>query len=192
MQDFMAFTRKFSGKTNVLFTPIGVSQAFTPSPDLKVKPSISETTAIWDTGATCSVISKSLASQMGLIATGKTQITGVNGLTNENTYMVNIYLPNKVCVAYVKIAEVPAISGNAEMLIGMDIIGAGDLSIYTENDRTVMSFRFPSVGGQDFVVEAQKIRAKKTQVAITQKSGLRKPVNKALVRKTRKKRDGIR
>lgn len=186
MQNFMAFTTKFAGRTNVLFTQVGVSQAYSPSPDLKTVPTVTSTIAIWDTGATCSVISKKLATAIGLIPTGKTRITGVNGNSDENTYMVNVYLPNKVCVSHVRIAEVPAISGGADMLIGMDIIGSGDLSVYSENNKTVMSFRFPSVGGRDFVSEAQRLRAEKQIRENLEKGGHRKNINKNEIKKKRK------
>lgn len=159
--DFQAFTIKFNTKTNVLFCKVGVSAAFDLSIIKTNQPPITEVLSIWDTGATCTVISKQLAAQIGLIPTGKTTIKGVNHTTEENTYLVNVYLPNKVCIMYVKIAEVPALSNGAGMLIGMDIIGSGDFSVYTENEKTVMTYRFPSIGGVDFVVEAGNIRSKR-------------------------------
>lgn len=137
MQDFQALTVKYSARTNVLFSDAGVSQPFDSNNITVNQFPILNTKAIWDTGASCTVISKQFAQQIGLIPTGKTTITGVNHETEENTYLVNIYLPNKVCFAFVKIAEVPALSGGAGLLIGMDIIGSGDFSAYTEKGKTV-------------------------------------------------------
>jgi hypothetical protein len=166
-------------RVGVIISPIGVSQAFDPKVTITNQPKIIEHKAIWDTGASCSVISKEYAAQVGLIPTGKTTITGVNNSTLENTYQVNIYLPNKVCIAFVKIAEVPALAGGAGMLIGMDIIGSGDFSLYNEEGKTVMTYRFPSLGGVDFSKLAGEIRAQKEIVQkLEQQRNGRKPLDK--------------
>src|SRR5260221_504702 len=162
MQDFQAFTVKFSNRTNVLMCEVGVSQAFDPKVPQVNLPQIKRKISIWDTGAMSTVISKRFAEELGLIPTGKITITGVNHTTEENTYFANIYLPNNVCLGFVKIAEVPRISGdNADILIGMDIIGSGDFSVYCEEGKTVMTYRLPSVGGVDFCMEADRIRSQR-------------------------------
>lgn len=160
-QDFHAFTVKFNGRTNVLICDVGVSQAFDPMAIRVNQPQIKYIKSIWDTGATSTVISKRFASELGLIPTGKVTITGVNNTTEENTYFVNIYLPNKVNLMFVKIAEVPGVAGDADMLVGMDIIGAGDFSVYSEEGKTVMTYRLPSVGGVDFCLEAERIKSQR-------------------------------
>ena len=167
MQDFQAFTVKYSGRTNVLQSEVAISAAFDPTIVVKVnRPQSVKAMAIWDTGASCSVISKNLAQKIGLVPSGKTTITGVNHTTLENTYLVNVYLPNNVCAGYIRIAEVPALSGGADVLIGMDIIGEGDFSLYLENGCSVMNYRLPSIGGTDYVVLAGNIN---NQQALRQK-----------------------
>ncbi|MPN31474.1 hypothetical protein SDC9_178948 [bioreactor metagenome] len=49
-----------------------------------------------------------------------------------------------------------------------------------------MSFRFPSVGGQDFVSEAQRLRAEKQIRENLEKGGHRKSINKNEIKKKRK------
>ena len=161
MEDFQAFTVKFPARTNVLYSLVGISQAFDPEDTTVKQPLVLKTPAIWDTGASCTVITRDTATKVGLISTGKTQVTGVNHVSEENTYLVNIYLPNHVCIAYLKIVEAPALAGGAGILIGMDIIGSGDFSVYTDNGKTIMTYRFPSIGGIDFVQEANNIRNQK-------------------------------
>jgi len=185
MQDFKAFTVRFRGRTNVLFSEVGVSQAFDPKVTTINQPPITYLNAIWDTGASCTIISKEYAIKVGLVPTGKTTITGVNNSTLENTYQVNVYLPNKVCLVFVKIAEAPALAGGAGMLIGMDIIGSGDFSVYSEDGKTVMTYRFPSIGGTDFVVEANSISSRR---AIMQKIDEERINRKPLRKKERLKR----
>lgn len=176
-QDFQAFTVKFSGKTDVLTSSVGVSIAFNPNTSQENLPKITEISAIWDTGASCTVISKEVANQLNLVPTGKITITGVNHTSEENTYFVNIYLPNKVMLMYVKIVEAPALSGGAGMLVGMDIIGSGDFSVYNEDGKTVMSYRFPTIGGMDFAQEAGNIRNQRAIIQTIEKErGNRKPL----------------
>jgi hypothetical protein len=179
MLDFQAFTVKFSAKMKVLFSKAGVSQAFDPNDTKMNQPPITELDAIWDTGASCTLISKEYAVKVGLIPTGKTTIRGVNNSTLENTYQVNVYLPNKVCLGFLKIAEAPALAGGAGMLIGMDIIGSGDFSVYNEAGKTVMTYRLPSIGGIDFVVEAGNIKSRRAIMQkIEEQRNSRKPLSK--------------
>jgi predicted aspartyl protease len=51
-----------------------------------------KTLAIWDTGATNSVITKSLAEKLGLKSVSKTIVRGVHGAREVNVYYVNITL----------------------------------------------------------------------------------------------------
>ncbi len=156
MTDFQAFTTETGGRTNVLFCKVGVSQAFDLNSNSTEHKPITEVNVIWDTGASCTIITKELATKIGLIPTGKEIISGIDHDSLENTFFVNVFLPNKVCMTDLKIVEVPSIK-NADMLIGMDIIGSGDLSLYSENGKTIMSYRYPSIGGTNFVSEANTI-----------------------------------
>lgn len=68
------------------------------------------------------------------------------------TFLVNIVLPNRVAFIVVPVTEAP-LTGNEDMLIGMDIITAGDFVITNKNKKTVFSFRTPSNAVIDFVQE---------------------------------------
>ena len=84
--------------------------------------------------------------------------------------MVNILLVNKVEVYQIKVTE-GKISGDADVLIGMDIIGRGDFAVTNKNDKTVFSFRIPSLECIDFV----KIPYKETPVKSKPKIGRNDP-----------------
>ena len=71
------------------------------------------------------------------------------GKSVVNTFLVNVYLPNGLFFKGIKVIE-GNIGGDVEMLIGMDIIGAGDFSISNYNNKTTFSFRIPSVREVDF------------------------------------------
>ena len=184
MQEFQALTLKFNGRTNVLLGTVGMSQAFDPQITQANRPQQVNVNAIWDTGASCTVITKIVATRIGLISTGKTIVNGVNSEAEANTYFVNVYLPNGVCIYNLKIVEAERLAG-ADILLGMDIIGMGDLSVYNEDGKTVMSYRIPSIGGADFVVEAGNINAHK---AVRQQIEIQKNARKPVSAKTRKKK----
>lgn len=146
MLNSKSFTAHLNVKANVLKTSVLISANIpnTESPDLKI-------VAIWDTGATNSVINESVAADLGLIPSGKSIVNGVTGSDkNANTYKVSVSLPNNIKVSLTAVA-VHAVAGDAQMLIGMDVIGLGDFSISNVNNLTVFSFRVPSVIEADFV-----------------------------------------
>ncbi len=184
MQDFKAFTLRYVGITNVLRSKVKISL-----PSNAALPNATEINAIWDTGASCTVITKKLSQQLGLIPSGKSKITGIdNHITEENAFLVNLYLPNMVCITFLKIAEVAGISG-ADILIGMDVIGSGDFSVFTDNEKTVMTYRFPSIGGTDFVELARNISSQRAVLEkIENQKNSRKPISRKEKEKNRKKR----
>ena len=106
--------------------------------------------AIWDTGATATVITQNVVNELGLIPTGMSIVFTANGETTQNTYIVDIGLPNGVVVKDVTVTCAIALSGGCEALIGMDIISLGDFSITNHNGSTCMSFRIPSLHEIDY------------------------------------------
>jgi hypothetical protein len=58
-------------------------------------------------------------------------------------------LPNKAGFSCVTVSQ--AILKGGDLLIGMDVIGAGDFAVSNFNGKTTLTFRSPSVGTLDFV-----------------------------------------
>jgi predicted aspartyl protease len=111
--------------------------------------------AIWDTGATGSAITKKVAQKLGLIPTGMAQVSTANGIATQNTYTINIGLPNHVVIQNVIVTEIDALSAGCDALIGMDVITIGDFSITNHQGITCMSFRLPSSHELDYVKNPQ-------------------------------------
>lgn len=107
--------------------------------------------AIWDTGATATVITDNVVEALGLIPTGMSHVNTANGIAIQNTYIVDIILPNGLRITDVTVTGATALSGGCEVLIGMDIITLGDLSITHYKGCTCMSFRIPSMHEIDYV-----------------------------------------
>ena len=111
--------------------------------------SFSKFKAIWDTGATCSVISQKVVDTLGLKPTGIARFLTAAGEQTTETYLVNLILPNQIryeCVR-VCVAEISC----TDVLIGMDIITAGDFAVTNQGGKTTFSFRHPSMERFDFV-----------------------------------------
>ncbi len=107
--------------------------------------------AIWDTGASGSAITKKVAHQLGLLPTGMAQVNTANGIVTQNTYTIDIGLPNKVIIQGIIATEIDALAAGCDALIGMDVITLGDFSITNHNGNTCMSFRVPSGHELDYV-----------------------------------------
>jgi hypothetical protein len=157
MGPFRAFTLKFSGLTNRIVTEVKLTVAYDPrNPPIPVPPLV-PTSALWDTGATGSGVTPSVAAKLGLTPTGTVVVNHAGGASPKNTYLVNLYLPNGVAVAGVQVTEC-AEAQHFGVLIGMDIITRGDFSITNYGGQSWVSFRIPSMHGVDYVGEAEKIR----------------------------------
>jgi hypothetical protein len=142
----------------VLQSPVQVSEAFDPrsgNPRPLAQPYI----ATWDTGATNTVITSKVVTELGLKPSGKVKVRGVGPAGtllehDSDTYLVNILLPNNVAVMGVRVSE-NAVEG-CDVLIGMDVITEGDLAITNHNGKTTFSFRMPPCDEIDFVAEIEE------------------------------------
>lgn len=99
--------------------------------------------AVWDTGAMVSSLSKKIIAQLGIQPIGFTKTHTANGIVdNTGQYLLAVLLPNNLLIPQMIINDFEGGPG-VDMLIGMDIICAGDFSITNANKNTVMSFRIP-------------------------------------------------
>ena len=113
--------------------------------------------AVWDTGATNSVIAHRVVEKLDLISTGLTEVFQVNGPPYlANTYLVRVMLPNNLEFHDILVTSSDLAGDDADVLIGMDIISQGDFAITHPNRRTKFSFRFPSKADIDFVPSATR------------------------------------
>jgi len=148
-----SFTTSYKTLSNVLSNEVIITKAFSPPKSESISLGDydhKKYNAIWDTGATGSVITKKVVQEFDLKPVGMVEVHTASGINTANTYLVNIWLPNKVLVYNLKVTE-GKITGQYEVLIGMDIISRGDFAVTNYNGRTVFTFRFPSVGCIDFV-----------------------------------------
>jgi len=166
--NFSAFTLKAEGRARNIISPISVSWP-KANYSFAVSDSPFNTKALWDTGATSSVITKGTAFALGLKPITQTKVGQANGHYTANVYMVDIHLPNRITINNVKVTECADTGGDFGVIIGMDIITLGDFSITNVGGKSVVSYRFPSIQEIDYVVEHQKNSLKNGSISLNQK-----------------------
>lgn len=117
--------------------------------------------AIWDTGASMTAVSPTVARELDLKAISAVTVHYGNESADSPVYKVDIMLPNQVGLADVNVSEAKNIQG-ADILIGMDIITTGDFAVTNARGQTCFSFRFPpAIEHIDYAVEAGIVRQKR-------------------------------
>jgi len=149
-----SFTINYPEIRPAIITECGISLPFDPQKGGK-HPPILKYNALWDTGATGTVITQKVVDELGLKPTGRTKVRGVNTEKETFKYLVNVLLPNNV--GLIGITVLVGELFEFDVLIGMDIISRGDFSISNFNNQTTFSFRLPSIKPTDFVKEDIKL-----------------------------------
>jgi hypothetical protein len=136
------YVKPEAGLLNALGTPCHVSQAFNPAsgtPDCAKM----EFAALWDTGATRSVITQRVVDALGLKPLRRIRprfLQGVNGLEETEAYSINLSLPDKVTLYDLTVVLKNPGDVWWQIIVGVDIITQGDLSVRNVNSHTEWSF----------------------------------------------------
>jgi predicted aspartyl protease len=98
--------------------------------------------AIWDTGASQTVITHKLMDKLNLVPIETKLVHGINSKQTVDVVAVSIKLPNNLLVSDVRVfvCDIPS---PIDMLIGMDIIQQGDFHISNTGSHTLFSFVIP-------------------------------------------------
>ncbi len=135
-----AFRTEYPGITNVLVNDCQIALPSAVDPNRQKK--FITFKAIWDTGATNTVITENVAKQVALNPTGMTETYGVHGKNIVHTYIIDILLPNNVCIPNIQVTE-GILFSEVDILIGMDIIQLGDFNISNSSGKTTFSYCLP-------------------------------------------------
>jgi predicted aspartyl protease len=146
-QPIQSFTVKGHGILKVLRTPVQVGVAFDHVRE--DPPPLRHYSAIWDTGATGSVITTKVVTECGLKRIGLTRVDTASDSKIRPVYLISILCPNRAGFSQVRVT-LGDIKG-ADVLIGMDIISKGDFAVTNSDGKTTFSFRSPSIECIDFV-----------------------------------------
>ena len=148
------FTIKYGKIVNELLTDVWISRPNNYPKESKI-PKELQYTAVWDTGATCSVITNKVVEDSNLGPVGRSYAITPDskGEVEVLEYLIDIILPNKLRIPRVRVIgfkELTDENDKIEVLIGMDIISKSDFAVTNKNDNTWLSFRIPSQGGIDY------------------------------------------
>ena len=148
------FTVDYLGRTRELRTEGTLQNPFTEK-TLNIK------NAIWDTGATSSAISIDIAKLLDLEPIDRIMTHTANGSVEADAYIVNFMLPSLKANDKVRVKNLKVTEGNlgphTDMLIGMDIIGAGDFIVQNDNGKTSFSFCIPPFENKWDMIEKAEI-----------------------------------
>lgn len=142
-----AFTKKFPKKEKAIRTDVSICD--------KNNKVIKTVVGLWDTGATTSSINVKIAEELGLVPIGKTKTSTANGICEVFTYYLNIMLPNNLPVNGLLVTGTNL--GDTDMLVGMDVISMGQLSISSDDNITVASFVVPRLEMKDFIDDLKRM-----------------------------------
>lgn len=164
------------GIQRLLPLEVGISEAIQQPND---STTIKGYQGIWDTGATGSVITKKVADQLKIFSIGLVDVNTASGAERSNSYLINMYLPNKVVIPGIRVTE-GKLMGGFEVLIGMDVISLGDFVINNFDGHTSYSFRIPSLEFVDYTKKPAPIRQQRKEMKRQQAKRLPKiPPTKA-------------
>lgn len=116
VRDFFVFDLICDGRE--IATPLSVSSAD------KTSHPIHRCTAIWDTGATSSMISADLARALHLEPQGTVRVSGVHGVEDAKLYTISLIFNNGFAIDNLQVSEAGNNAG-FDVLIGMDVISKG-------------------------------------------------------------------
>lgn len=140
------FTLRYTGISRVLVTPISFSIPALPG---QVQPKF-QTQCIWDTGCSTTTITQKVVDALGLKQTGITRVNTASETGKQtSTFEVDLYLSKDLVFRNLTVT-LGVICDGIDCLLGMDIIGTGDLSLTNFKGSTCMSFRYPSSHEIDF------------------------------------------
>jgi predicted aspartyl protease len=106
--------------------------------------------ALWDTGATNTMISRNVVEILGLKPISFATVIGFHGEEVRLTYEVSLVLGKSLAIPMIIVLGAETLTQEHEALIGMDIISKLDFAITNLNGNTTHSIRFPSVAEIDF------------------------------------------
>jgi hypothetical protein len=134
-----AVTVRYKQKANRILTSLEIAQ---------IQGEFQSFDAIWDTGASCSIITEKVIDRLDLVPVGETTIQGVTGSKKVNKYAVEFLLPNDYSMKLM-VNSCSEMLG-CDVLIGMDIISMGDFAITANSKGSTFSFQIPHGKEIDF------------------------------------------
>jgi len=138
------FTQEYDYLPEAIVTDCTITPAVVLDENFSVPALFCTDNAMWDTGATCCLVSKKIVEALNLQPIGKGGLSDASSEDYSETdiYLVHIALPTGQIVKNVEAMFTP--SQDYDFVIGMDIITQGDFAITSKDQQTVFSFQRPA------------------------------------------------
>jgi len=153
---YRAFTRLFDESVIELTSSIEIQPLLTT--DKAVDGTLFAVEALWDTGATVTCVKPELFNRLKLClydVTNYMKLSGIGGEVKANFTFMNLFFSPAFEIKYCPVFVVD-FPGDADILIGMDIIRKGDFAVCNDDNKTSFSFVIPSFSGRiDFADKAE-------------------------------------
>ncbi|GHT75875.1 hypothetical protein FACS189456_7550 [Bacteroidia bacterium] len=146
-----SITFSYHQRVYEIITPVQVSLPLSEKEIHSQDQRLYATTALWDTGATNSVITEKTALQLGLKPIDSATVYHAGGVSQQPVYLVNIYLPNGAIIPDAMVTGCPDTTGKFGVIIGMNVISYGDFAFTNVGSQSVFSFRMPSTETVDYM-----------------------------------------
>jgi len=155
MPEYHAFFATYKKITDELITPASILPKYTTSAAFRGVPI--EVEALWDTGATITCIKPALWERINLrpFEPGRAKFAGIGGKVEADLTFVDLLLTSELKIKNCPIYAVD-FPGDADMLVGMDIIKIGDFAVCNADNKTSFSFAVPPFPNRINLVEKAK------------------------------------
>lgn len=154
LEYFQGITRRWDKLVSQIITEVFITSDVRDT-DIVIDET-KEWNALWDTGASCTSISKKVIKELGLKPTGKHKVNTASEEILTNEYNINLTIPKCVEATGLSVIE-NNIEDKFDCIIGMDIIRTGDFSITNRDGHTAFSFRVPSIKEIDYEKEMHEL-----------------------------------
>ncbi|MDR1231562.1 MAG: retropepsin-like domain-containing protein [Spirochaetaceae bacterium] len=153
--EYRGFIQTYGKPVNRLTTHVGLLPVLSTDKALRGIPV--RLNALWDTGAMVTCMKPNLRDRLKLQmvrTASSTTIAGVGGMVKADFTIATIFLAPNFVLEYCRIyvLDFPC---DADMIIGMDIIGLGDFAVSNAGGRASFSFAMPPFPDRiDFAAKA--------------------------------------
>jgi len=158
--EYRGFTAVYDKKVDELISLVNICPIFSLNKTIRNIPV--EVKALWDTGAVVTCIKSNLWKRLQLYsldAASNVVLTGVGGEVVANYSIINLFLTPNLEIEYCPVYMID-FPGDAEILIGMDIINLGDFAISNTDSKTSFSFVLPPFPDRiDFLDKIKKFNS---------------------------------
>jgi hypothetical protein len=97
--------------------------------------------ALWDTGATDSLIVRDVAKQMGFWHMYDRPVSHINGVDSSSIFLGDICLPGDIWILHKKLLSCNSVH-DFDLIVGMDIIAKGRFLIEARDESVEASFHW--------------------------------------------------